>query len=218
MGAKELKYSDEARKCLEAGVDKLANAVKVTLGPRGRNVVLERKFGSPTVINDGVTIAKEIEVENRFENMGAQLIREVSSKTNDVAGDGTTTATVLAQAIFREAIRNEAAYYGEQQRDKVVDQAIERKHSAPYLIPAGETIPPADHLGENPRCKTSTNSRHIESDQDCEEQPLQEPDEDRLNRYPPGRLIGDLPIPLLSGAQKEAPQLVPDDVRTERPQ
>ena len=109
MAAKEIKYTDEARKLLEAGVDKLANAVKVTLGPRGRNVVLEKKFGSPTVINDGVTIAKEIEVENRFENMGAQLIREVSSKTNDTAGDGTTTATVLAQAIFKEGIRNVAA-------------------------------------------------------------------------------------------------------------
>lgn len=109
MASKELKFNDEARKALEAGVDKLANAVKVTLGPRGRNVVLERKFGSPTVINDGVTIAKEIEVENRFENMGAQLIREVSSKTNDIAGDGTTTATVLAQAIYKEGIRNVAA-------------------------------------------------------------------------------------------------------------
>ncbi len=109
MSAKDIKYTDEARKLLEVGVDKLANAVKVTLGPRGRNVVLEKKFGSPTVINDGVTIAKEIEVENRFENMGAQLIREVSSKTNDTAGDGTTTATVLAQAIFKEGIRNVAA-------------------------------------------------------------------------------------------------------------
>lgn len=109
MAAKEIKYTDEARRMLETGVDKLANAVKVTLGPRGRNVVLEKKFGSPTVINDGVTIAKEIEVDNRFENMGAQLIREVSSKTNDTAGDGTTTATVLAQAIFKEGIRNVAA-------------------------------------------------------------------------------------------------------------
>ena len=109
MAAKDIKYTDEARKMLEAGVDKLANAVKVTLGPRGRNVVLEKKFGSPLVINDGVTIAKEIEIDNRFENMGAQLIREVSSKTNDVAGDGTTTATVLAQAIFKEGIRNVAA-------------------------------------------------------------------------------------------------------------
>ncbi len=109
MAAKELKFREDARKSLEAGVDKLANAVKVTLGPRGRNVVLEKKFGSPSVINDGVTIAKEIEVENRFENMGAQLIREVSSKTNDLAGDGTTTATVLAQAIYKEGARNVAA-------------------------------------------------------------------------------------------------------------
>ena len=109
MPAKDIRYTDDARKLLEVGVDKLANAVKVTLGPRGRNVVLEKKFGSPSVINDGVTIAKEIEVENRFENMGAQLIREVSSKTNDTAGDGTTTATVLAQAIFKEGIRNVAA-------------------------------------------------------------------------------------------------------------
>src|SRR5437016_1353410 len=109
MSAKDIKYTDDARKLLEVGVDKLANAVKVTLGPRGRNVVLEKKYGSPTVINDGVTIAKEIEVSDRFENMGAQLIREVSSKTNDTAGDGTTTATVLAQAIFKEGIRNVAA-------------------------------------------------------------------------------------------------------------
>lgn len=109
MAAKTLKFSNDARRQIEIGVDKLANAVKVTLGPRGRNVVLEKKFGSPTVINDGVTIAKEIEVEDRFENMGAQLIREVSSKTNDLAGDGTTTATVLAQAIFKEGVRNVAA-------------------------------------------------------------------------------------------------------------
>lgn len=109
MAAKDIKFTDEARQLLEVGVDKLANAVKVTLGPRGRNVVLEKKFGSPTVINDGVTIAKEIEVENRFENMGAQLIREVSSKTNDTAGDGTTSSVVLAQAIFKEGIRNVAA-------------------------------------------------------------------------------------------------------------
>jgi len=109
MAAKDIQFTDTARKSLEAGVDKLANAVKVTLGPRGRNVVLEKKFGSPTVINDGVTIAKEIEVENRFENMGAALIREVSSKTNDTAGDGTTTATVLAQAIFKEGLRNVTA-------------------------------------------------------------------------------------------------------------
>ncbi|MCO5297594.1 MAG: chaperonin GroEL [Fimbriimonadaceae bacterium] len=125
MPAKDLKYSDEARKLLEAGVDKLANVVKVTLGPRGRNVVLEKKFGSPTVINDGVTIAKEIEVENRFENMGAQLIREVSSKTNDTAGDGTTTATVLAQAIFKEGIRNVAAGSNATQIKQGIEMAVE---------------------------------------------------------------------------------------------
>jgi len=125
MAAKDIKFTDEARKYLEAGVDKLANAVKVTLGPRGRNVVLERKFGSPTVINDGVTIAKEIEVENRFENMGAQLIREVSSKTNDTAGDGTTTATVLAQAIFKEGIRNVAAGSNATQIKAGIDKAVD---------------------------------------------------------------------------------------------
>ena len=125
MAAKEIKYTDEARKMLEAGVDKLANAVKVTLGPRGRNVVLERKFGSPTVINDGVTIAKEIELENRFENMGAQLIREVSSKTNDTAGDGTTTATVLAQAIFKEGIRNVAAGSNSMLIKTGIDKAVD---------------------------------------------------------------------------------------------
>lgn len=135
MAAKEIKFTDDARKHLEVGVDKLANAVKVTLGPRGRNVVLERKFGSPTVINDGVTIAKEIEVENRFENMGAQLIREVSSKTNDTAGDGTTTATVLAQAIFKEGIRNVAAGSNatliKSGVDKAVNAIVEelKKHS-----------------------------------------------------------------------------------------
>ena len=109
MPAKELLFDEEARRALERGVNKLANAVKVTLGPRGRNVVLEKKFGSPTVVNDGVTIAKEIEVENPFENMGAQLAREVASKTGDIAGDGTTTATVLAQAIVKEGLKSVAA-------------------------------------------------------------------------------------------------------------
>ena len=125
MSAKQLKFSDDARRALEAGVDKLANAVKVTLGPRGRNVVLEKKFGSPLVINDGVTIAKEIEVEDRFENMGAQLIREVSSKTNDQAGDGTTTATVLAQAIFKEGTRNVAAGSNATQIRQGIEKAVD---------------------------------------------------------------------------------------------
>ncbi|MCI3922656.1 chaperonin GroEL [Paenibacillus sp. TRM 82003] len=107
--AKEIKFSEEARRSMLRGVDALANAVKVTLGPKGRNVVLEKKFGSPLITNDGVTIAKEIELEDAFENMGAQLVKEVATKTNDVAGDGTTTATVLAQAMIREGLKNVTA-------------------------------------------------------------------------------------------------------------
>jgi chaperonin GroEL len=109
MAAKEMLFDEEARRALERGVNILADAVKVTLGPRGRNVVLEKKYGSPSIINDGVTIAKEIEVEDAFENMGAQLVREVASKTNDIAGDGTTTATVLAQAMVKEGLKAVAA-------------------------------------------------------------------------------------------------------------
>ena len=100
--SKLIKRGDEARKALEAGVNQLADTVKVTLGPKGRNVVLDKKYGSPLITNDGVTIAKEIELEDPFENMGAQLVKEVSTKTNDVAGDGTTTATLLAQAIVKD--------------------------------------------------------------------------------------------------------------------
>jgi chaperonin GroEL len=107
--AKILKFNEEARRGLEAGVNKLADAVKVTLGPKGRNVVLDKKFGAPTITNDGVSIAREVELEDPFENMGAQLVKEVATKTNDVAGDGTTTATVLAQALVREGLRNVAA-------------------------------------------------------------------------------------------------------------
>src|SRR5205085_4096110 len=109
MAHKELKYNADARKALENGVDAVANAVKVTLGPKGRYVVLDKKFGAPTITNDGVTIAREIEVEDVFENQGAQLVREVATATNDVAGDGTTTATLLAQAIVREGLKNVAA-------------------------------------------------------------------------------------------------------------
>ena len=107
--AKDIKYAEDARKSLEAGVNKVANTVKVTLGPKGRNVVLDKKYGAPLITNDGVTIAKEIELEDRYENAGAQLVKEVASKTNDVAGDGTTTATLLAQAIIREGMKNVAA-------------------------------------------------------------------------------------------------------------
>src|SRR3984957_11339366 len=107
--AKMLKFDETARRSLEAGVNKLADAVKVTLGPKGRNVVLDKKFGGPTITNDGVTIARDIELDDPFENMGAQLVKEVSIKTNDIAGDGTTTATVLAQAIITEGLKNVAA-------------------------------------------------------------------------------------------------------------
>ena len=109
MAHKELKYAADARKALEQGVDAVANAVKVTLGPRGRYVVLDKKYGAPTITNDGVTIAREIEVEDVFQNQGAQLVREVATATNDVAGDGTTTATVLAQAIVHAGLKNVAA-------------------------------------------------------------------------------------------------------------
>src|SRR3954465_16045963 len=107
--AKQIVFEDVARKKLKAGVDALANAVKTTLGPKGRNVALDKKWGSPTVTHDGVTVAKEIELEDPFENMGAQLLKEAATKTNDVAGDGTTTATVLAQAIINEGFKNVAA-------------------------------------------------------------------------------------------------------------
>ena len=107
--AKQLKHGEEARKALQKGVDVLADTVKITLGPKGRNVVLDRKFGAPLITNDGVTIAKEIELEDAFENMGAALVKEVSTKTNDVAGDGTTTAVILAQAMIDEGLKNVAA-------------------------------------------------------------------------------------------------------------
>src|SRR4051812_49050037 len=123
--AKQIKYSDEARKSIKAGVDKLADAVKATLGPKGRYVVLDKKFGSPTVTNDGVTIAKDIELEDPFENMGAQLVREVSSKTNDVAGDGTTTACVLAQGIVAEGFRNITAGANATHIKRGIDKAVE---------------------------------------------------------------------------------------------
>lgn len=107
--AKDILFGQEARNALEKGLNQLADTVKVTLGPKGRNVVLDKKFGAPLITNDGVTIAKEIELEDAFENMGAQLVKEVATKTNDVAGDGTTTATLLAQALVREGLKNVAA-------------------------------------------------------------------------------------------------------------
>ena len=123
--AKDIRFDEEARRGLEAGVNKLANAVKVTLGPKGRYVVLEKKFGAPTITNDGVTIAKEIELEDPIENMGAQLVKEVATKTNDVAGDGTTTATLLAQVIVREGLRNVAAGANPLAIKRGIEKAVE---------------------------------------------------------------------------------------------
>ena len=135
--AKQIIYGEEARKALQAGIDKLANTVKITLGPKGRNVVLDKKYGAPLITNDGVTIAKDIELEDSFENMGAQLIKEVATKTNDVAGDGTTTATLLAQALVREGMKNVVAGANpmviKKGIQKAVDAAVEavKSHSKP---------------------------------------------------------------------------------------
>ncbi len=126
MASKIIEYNTEARAKLKSGVDKLANAVKVTLGPKGRNVVLEKKFGAPTVTKDGVSVAKEIELEDAVENMGAQMVREVASKTSDVAGDGTTTATVLAQAIYREGLKNVTAGANPMDLKRGIDLAVEK--------------------------------------------------------------------------------------------
>ena len=125
MAHKELKFSEDARRALERGVNILADAVKVTLGPKGRYVVLDKKYGAPTITNDGVTIAREIEVEDAFENQGAQLVREVATATNDVAGDGTTTATVLAQAIVREGLKNVSAGANPIALKRGIEKAVE---------------------------------------------------------------------------------------------
>ncbi|MEM9566417.1 MAG: chaperonin GroEL, partial [Actinomycetota bacterium] len=123
--SKIIKFDEDARRALEAGVNKLADAVKVTIGPKGRNVVLDKKFGAPTITNDGVSIAREIELEDPFENMGAQLVKEVATKTNDIAGDGTTTATVLAQALIREGLRNVAAGANPMGLKRGIEAAVE---------------------------------------------------------------------------------------------
>jgi len=125
MGAKVIRYDEDARKAILAGVNALADAVKVTLGPKGRNVILEKSFGGPTVTKDGVTVAKEIELEDKFENMGAQMVREVASKTSDVAGDGTTTATILAQAIYREGVKAVAAGSNPMDVKRGIEKAVE---------------------------------------------------------------------------------------------
>src|ERR671911_1584829 len=122
--AKQIVYGDSSRQGILRGVNSLANAVKVTLGPKGRNVILDKKFGSPTITKDGVTVAKEIELKNPLENMGAQMVREVASKTSDIAGDGTTTATVLAQGIYREGAKNVAAGANPMAIKRGIDKAI----------------------------------------------------------------------------------------------
>src|SRR6478752_7377199 len=124
MGAKQLKFDTDARNRLLRGVDLLADAVRVTLGPKGRNVILDKSFGAPRITKDGVTVAKEIELEDKFENMGAQMVREVASRTNDEAGDGTTTATVLAQAIVREGMKSVAAGMNPMDLKRGIDKAV----------------------------------------------------------------------------------------------
>lgn len=142
--AKDIRFSEEARRAMEKGINKLADTVKVTLGPKGRNVVLDKKFGSPLITNDGVTIAREIELEDKYENMGAQLVKEVATKTNDVAGDGTTTATILAQAIIREGLKNVAAGANpmivKRGIHKAVDVAVEEIKSLSKTIESKESI------------------------------------------------------------------------------
>src|SRR5271156_2559321 len=123
--AKQILHGEDSRQAILRGVNILADAVKVTLGPKGRNVVIEKKFGSPTITKDGVTVAKEIELSNALENMGAQMVREVASKTSDVAGDGTTTATVLAQAIYREGVKTVAAGANPMALKRGIDKAVE---------------------------------------------------------------------------------------------
>jgi chaperonin GroEL len=123
--AKQLMYGDSARSAILKGVNQLADAVKATLGPKGRNAILDKKFGAPTITKDGVTVAKEVELKNPYENMGAQLVREVASKTSDTAGDGTTTATVLAQAIYREGVKNITAGANPMEIKRGIDKAVE---------------------------------------------------------------------------------------------
>jgi chaperonin GroEL len=143
MPAKQLEYSEDARRALKRGIDALADAVKITLGPKGRNVVLDKKFGPPTITNDGVTIAKEIELDDPFENMGAQLLKEAATKTNDIAGDGTTTATVLAQALVHEGLRAVAAGANPMGLKRGIEAAVEAVSAK--LV---DTAKPVDDKGD----------------------------------------------------------------------
>ena len=124
--AKQLKYNEEARRAILSGVEQLARAVKVTLGPKGRNVVLDKKFGAPTITKDGVTVAKEIELKDPYENMGAEMVKEVASKTSDVAGDGTTTATLLTEAVYREGLKNVTAGANPMALKRGIEKAVEK--------------------------------------------------------------------------------------------
>ena len=153
MAAKELKFSEEARRGLQSGVDQLANTVKVTLGPKGRNVVLEKKWGAPTITNDGVTIAKEIELEDPYENMGAQLAKEVANKTNDVAGDGTTTATVLAQAMVTDGLRLVAAGSNPMEMKQGIEEAVTKVVST-----IAEMATPVDSVARDQIAYVAANS------------------------------------------------------------
>ncbi|MGH8938866.1 MAG: chaperonin GroEL, partial [Actinomycetes bacterium] len=144
--AKTLQFDDSARNSLERGVNKLADAVKVTLGPRGRNVVIDKKWGAPTITNDGVTIAREIELEDSYENLGAQLAKEVATKTNDVAGDGTTTATVLAQAMVREGMRNVASGASPVGLKRGIDKAVEAVSA--HLLAAARDVDGKDDIAK----------------------------------------------------------------------
>ncbi len=161
MAHKDLKFDSDARKALERGVDAVANAVKVTLGPKGRYVVLDKKFGAPTITNDGVTIAREVELEDPFENQGAQLVKEVATATNDVAGDGTTTATVLAQAIVREGLKNVTAGANplalKRGIEAAVEQVVDRIHDLSKEINGKDDIARVATISSrDPRSATSS--------------------------------------------------------------
>ena len=146
MAAKEVKFNNESRRLMQRGVNTLADAVRYTLGPKGRNVILEKSFGSPRITKDGVTVAKEIELENRFENMGAQMVREVASKTNDVAGDGTTTATVLAQHIVNEGLKAVAAGMNPMDLKRGIDIACRR--TVDYIQKASRPVKSSEEIAQ----------------------------------------------------------------------
>ena len=146
MAAKEVRFGDEARQRMVAGVNLLANAVKATLGPKGRNVVLDKAFGAPTVTKDGVSVAKEIDLEDKFENMGAQMVKEVASKTNDEAGDGTTTATILAQAIVKEGCKYVTAGMNPMDVKRGIDSAVD--HVKQKLISSAKKVKDSDEIAQ----------------------------------------------------------------------